>query len=407
VKINRVLVVSKAFPYPPTYGYAMRAWQVLRALAVNGKEIDLLTFGTRAELETHGETIRQICRRVDVVPQIIRSLSTGNDYAGRLWAGMFRTPYGVKRFRSNSMRAEIRSRLRNAEYDAVVCDTPYSSVNFPRSLPVPLAMSTQNIEHILLQRYLAYEKGPIKRAYAWLEWRKLRRWERDACSWASVVVVCSEHDRAAMLEICPRASIVVAPNIVEIDDYSIAGLESGPTMLYVGTLGWYPNRDAVDFFVQEILPHIRRELPSARFVVVGRGASEQFRRRLAGIAGVELAGEVPDVRTEIAKAALCVVPLRIGSGTRLKILEAAAMAKAIVSTHVGAEGLNFVDGREIVLADEPRSFARAAVSLLTDPCRRRELGFLARKRVEEQYSFPVLRAAVHEMLAELGREAQR
>jgi len=83
------------------------------------------------------------------------------------------------------------------------------------------------------------------------------------------------------------------------------------------------------------------------------------------------------------------------------------MAKAIVSTHVGAEGLNFVDGREIVLADEPRSFARAAVSLLTDPCRRRELGFLARKRVEEQYSFPVLRAAVHEMLAELGREAQR
>jgi glycosyltransferase involved in cell wall biosynthesis len=195
---------------------------------------------------------------------------------------------------------------------------------------------------------------------------------------------------------------MVVPNVVDTDHYQPSGAEEPCTVLYQGGMDWYPNRDAVEFFVSAILPRLRASVPEARFVVGGRSPSDEFRRRFAAVPGIEFTGTVPDMRTEIARAAVCVVPLRIGSGTRLKILEAAAMAKPIVSTRVGAEGLDFVGGREIVLADEPKAFAEAVADLLRDASRRRELGRAARRRAQECYSLPVLRTAVSAAFAELS-----
>jgi polysaccharide biosynthesis protein PslH len=143
--------------------------------------------------------------------------------------------------------------------------------------------------------------------------------------------------------------------------------------------------------------------PDATFRVAGRGASGELRQRFLGVSGVQFEGTVPDMRAELARAAVCVVPLRIASGTRLKILEAAALTKAIVSTRVGAEGLDFVDGKEILLADAPRTFARAVAELVADLGRRRSLGLAARQRVEAQYGFPHLREAVGRALASFNR----
>jgi glycosyltransferase involved in cell wall biosynthesis len=166
-------------------------------------------------------------------------------------------------------------------------------------------------------------------------------------------------------------------------------------------MDWFPNRDAVTFFVARILPVLKQSVLHIRFVVAGRNPPPAFVSKFAGVSGIEFTGNVPDMRTEIAKAAVCIVPLRIGSGTRLKILEAAAMAKPVVSTRIGAEGLNFVDGEEIVLADEPRAFAHAIVDLLADPARRRTMGGAARRRVEIQYSISALRGALRTVLAQL------
>src|SRR5439155_958354 len=168
------------------------------------------------------------------------------------------------------------------------------------------------------------------------------------------------------------------------------------TVLFQGGMDWQPNRDAVEFFAAEILPWLRRRVPSARFRVAGRSPAESFRRRFAGIDGLEFTGTVADMRDEIAKATVCVVPLRIGSGTRLKILEAGAMAKPMVSTGLGAEGLELVDGEEIVLADEPRAFADAVAALLHDAAGRDELGRGARLRVEKQYSLSVFKTALRD-----------
>jgi len=378
----------------------MRIWMLLKALAANGHEVDLLSFGQQAQLETYSAEIRRVCRSAHVVPYAPASLSSGADYWCRLATLPSMMPYSVVRYRCRAMKASIHIRLQAHQIDAVLCDSPYSLVNIPVALAEPLIVNSENIEHILLLRYLAIERNPARRAYAWLESQKLRRWEQYACARAGSVMVCSEHDRSVMAKLSPGTPITMVPNVVDTDQYipTLDGDDS--TVLYTGGMDWYPNRDAVEFFVSRILPELRSLIPTAKFIVAGRNPSEEFRRRFAGVPQVEFTGTVLDIRAEIAKAAVCVVPLRIGSGTRLKILEAGAMAKPIVSTRVGAEGLNFIDGEDIMLADEPAAFAHAVAGLLVNTSYRQRLGQAARRRVEEQYSFLVLQTGVYEAIAE-------
>jgi glycosyltransferase involved in cell wall biosynthesis len=201
--------------------------------------------------------------------------------------------------------------------------------------------------------------------------------------------------------------VAVVPNIIDVDAYRLSPSSDGLNVLYLGGLDWYPNRDAVEFFVSAILPELTRLVPSAKFVVAfspDHAPPGEFLQRFTKIPQVHFV-QTEDPRAEIAKSCVFAVPIRIGSGTRFKILEAAAMGKPIVSTTVGAEGLDFVNADEILLTDEPRIFARAVATLLTDECSRIALGQAARHRAEQQYSFSVLRTAVREALSELARKS--
>ncbi len=173
------------------------------------------------------------------------------------------------------------------------------------------------------------------------------------------------------------------------------------TILFTGGMDWYPNRDAVEFFAFSILPRILRRVPGPDLSSSGAIPRQSSGTAWRGYPSIEFTGAVPDMRPQTARAAVCVVPLRIGSGTRLKILEASAAAKPVVSTAVGAEGLDFADGSEILLADEPESFASAVVDLLSDEQRRRSLGAAARRRVEQSYSLAILRVALRETIGML------
>jgi glycosyltransferase involved in cell wall biosynthesis len=193
----------------------------------------------------------------------------------------------------------------------------------------------------------------------------------------------------------------VVPNCVDTESYQPVEDDDGTTVLFIGAMDWLPNRDALDFLRLRILPQLLALAPAATLVVAGRNPSSHLRRRFTGIPGLRFAGVVEDTRPLLARAAAFVAPLRIGSGTRIKILEAAAMAKAIVSTTLGAEGLELSNGNEILLADEPQRFARAVADLLLDPGRRRALGRAARRRVAENYSLLVLRHALRGAFTEL------
>jgi len=197
----------------------------------------------------------------------------------------------------------------------------------------------------------------------------------------------SETDRALLAAIAPDAATFAVSTGVDTSYFAPNGVPEMPIhLVFTGSMDWYPNEDAMLHFMQTILPSIRREIPAVSLTVAGRNPSGRL-VQAAGEAGVLITGTVDDIRPEIAKAAVYVVPLRIGGGTRLKIFEAFAMGKAVVSTTIGAEGLPLVPGEHFLRADDPAEFARVVVSLLRDPVRRKALGASGRRLVEERYSW--------------------
>jgi glycosyltransferase involved in cell wall biosynthesis len=392
----RFLYLSLNVPVPADNGHTMRTWGTLRALKAEGHEVTLLCLAPDAAADIDSATLKLGCDAFEIVPHAGRPTSA--DYAGRLRALVSSRPYTVRRFASPALRARVAELLATESVTAAVCDTIFMTDNVPPNA-VPLIVNSPDVEHVVLSRYIAHERNPARRAYAVTELVKMQRWERAACRRAALMMVCSAADRAAFKALWPGVRAAVVPNVVDVEQYGPAPEGDPSIVLYSGGMDWLPNQDAAAYFALEIFPALRRRFPGLRFVVAGRTPPQGFRRRLSNIPGVEFTGRVPDMRAEIARAGLCVVPVRIGSGTRLKILEAAAMAKAIVSTRVGAEGLNFVAGEEIILADDPPSFIEAVTTLLNDPARRRAVGHAARRHVESTYNTANLQEALRTALS--------
>ena len=238
---------------------------------------------------------------------------------------------------------------------------------------------------------IRFAANPLVKLACWLESRALQRAERRYVQLADYVLAVSESNRASFAPYVDPRRISVIPTGVDTEYFQPShGPEQPDTMAFTGSMDWMPNEDGVAYFVGKILPLIRSQIPEAAFWAVGRLPP----RRLQALASdsVVVTGAVEDIRPYLAKAALCVVPLRSGSGTRIKIFEAMAMGKAVVSTTLGAEGLPVRHGENIILADEPADFARQVVDLLRDLRRRQQLGRAARQLVEQSYGWPAVAA---------------
>jgi len=402
----RLLVLSVTCPFPANNGVKMRTWSILRGLAAEGHELTVVAFADPVDTNGLQPELSRICRRVIQVPHQFKSVSQSKDYFGRAAHLFAPTPYGVAATKSPQMASQLTTLLSEQAFDALVCEQTDLLANLPPRLPLPLVVDFHNADYLIMERYARFERNPAKRLYALLESRKLRAWERRACQCAASAWACSEHDRKLLQELNPGLPMFVVPNVVDVDEYKADSSEDPRKILFQGGMDWYPNRDAVEFFVTQIFSRIQGQAPDVKFVVAGRNPPEEFRQRLSLVPGVEFTGTVPDMRAEIAGAAVCVVPLRMGSGTRLKILESAAMAKPIVSTRLGAEGLEFRDGEEIVLADQPAAFANVVLSLLSSATDRHRLGQAARKRAEQLYSLPALRVALRQALGTSEQKAR-
>ncbi len=379
---------------------------MLRALAANGHRIVYLGIASPRELQADGSSVHRLCEHAFAMPRNAETPPGLRVHLSRARNLLSRKPHSVEAMRSKSAAQRIRELLDSGCIDAVWCEQTQPLINVPDPLPVPLFLDNHNAEHVIWQRFLLHARNPVARLYARLESEKLREWERDSCERAKLALTCSEQDRRILRSLCPSTPFFVVPNALDTDRYLSASQEEPFKALFQGGMDWYPNRDAVQHFVKSILPEIRRRIPGIEFVVAGRSPSHAFRRRIARAPHVRFTGTLEDIRPEVAGAAVCVVPLRIGSGTRLKILEAAAMGKAIVSTRLGAEGLEFRHDEEIVLADDPSDFAQEVVRLMGDARRRNRLGLNARKRVEERYSFPVLCRTLKDAMAIAPEAAQ-
>src|SRR6185437_12464431 len=259
----------------------------------------------------------------------------------------------------------------------------------PHAAKLPrVVVDSHEIAYDLARQFAAAGTSLGRRVYAGANWRKLRHEELGTYRDADGVYLCSTEDEQRLLKHLPNACTVVIPNAADVDYYQPRVTDPRPdgrTVIYFGLLSTVPNIDAVIHFVNDIWPRIIEAHPDARCKIVGGKPP----RQLLALAGpqIELTGFVPDLRPHLASAAAVVVPLRLGGGTRLKIVEAMAMGKAIVSTTLGAEGIEAAKGRDILIEDEPEGFADAAVRLLAEPELAARIGRSARRLAVERYSW--------------------
>jgi glycosyltransferase involved in cell wall biosynthesis len=396
----KILLVCVEFPFPANNGVRLRNSYLLRALVELGHAVTLATFSHSTEADIlPSEFVGKVFVRQ--IPRKLASLSTGGDYMARLLGLLSPTPFSVSRFESTQMRHVIDEEHNRQAFDLILCDTDFSAVNLTHLKGTPVLLSHHNAEHLILSRYAQRERNLAKRAYASIEATKMRNWAKKAASLAQCHIVCSDNDRAEFIDL-GIDPIFVVPNIFEATAERGAVVDREPrTLIFQGGMDWLPNRDAVQFFASKILPKISSTFQEVQLIVAGRVGPSEFIKEMKKYPQVTFTGTVEDMSRYIRRAALSVVPLRIGSGTRLKILEASSYGVPVVSTSIGAEGLKFVNGSEILIADQPEDFAQAVARLLRDDELRDSLGAAAKIRVETDYSMNVfrqtLRTAIEDM----------
>lgn len=385
----RVLVLDEALPYPPDSGKRLRTWNLLRQLAPR-HDITLLAHGdgdARREAEA-----RQALQAAGLTVRTVAALPDPRGTA--LYAGLLRNcaspwPYSVAKHHTHRFGQAVRTELANTVYDAVQVEwTPYASYllrSSPSGAVPAFLIASHNIEAQIWERR-AQVAGPASAWYFRWQAAKMRRFETRAFAAAQCVTGVSELDAATAHQLGARRVGLVA-NGVDLGYFQPQPGEppASQEIVFVGALDWFPNQDAVEFFAGQVMPLIHAVMPEARFRVVGRRPPAAWPARLGP--GVDLVGEVADVRPELHRAAVAVAPLRIGGGSRIKILEALAMEKAVVATTVGAEGLNLEPGTHLQLADSTDALAARVLELLRAPRAAREMGRRGAAMVRTRYGW--------------------
>ena len=398
----RLLFLAHRLPFPPHNGAAIRTYNVLRLLA---REFDIvgLCFD-RFDKATHrlgldmrlaalvplGEfaafAIPQQQSRSRFLWDHVRSIASGRAYT-----------YFVHE--ESAFAKRLRTLLASEDFDLVHVD----SLDLVRFLPelrsLPVICTHHNVESELLRRRAANERSVIRRSYLHYQANLLAKEERSWMPRVALNVAVSDDDARLLSTIAPDARFASVPNGVD-DEYFRPAGDSEEGCVFVGGTTWYPNRDALAWFMNDILPTLRSQGQEAQVTWVGR-ASEQERQLYDGQNGVRLTGYVDDIRPFVTSSACFIAPLRVGGGTRLKILDAWSMGKAVVSTSVGCEGLAAVDGVNIRIADTPRAFAEAVSQVLSDADLRSRLGEAGRQTVERCYAWRVIGSSMLDLYKSL------
>jgi polysaccharide biosynthesis protein PslH len=383
----RLLVVTTKCPYPLNEGRALRTYNLLRE-AAREHEIVLCTF-VQSEAEQRGlEQMRSFCAEVHGVPLYMRGrwLSLAADLCRGSWS---EAPILAIKYRRRAMQALLGRLVEQGRFDAVHLDMLHLGELLPVVRRYPVVLVEHNVETALWERRVDNERSPLRRAYLRGQLRKLRSYEAGLCRRVQHVVTVSDRDAEALRAAAGPISCTTVPNAVDVEYFKPTDEPVEPGgLVYVGGLGWHPNLDAIDYFAEHILPKIAAVAPEVRLTVIGQLPGNNVIEHWRGNARVRCAGLVDDIRPLVARAAVFIVPLRIGGGTRLKILDALAMGKAVVSTAIGCEGLAVTHGRDILIADDAAEFAAAVVRVLQDASLRLALGRHGRACVEEHYRWP-------------------
>jgi polysaccharide biosynthesis protein PslH len=368
----RILWVKAGKILPVETGGRIRSYNILRHLAER-HAVHFVSYYSGARDKSYARDLREHLPDSESLPAGAPEGGIGQllHYAAHLPSAV---PFSVAKFTDQALRARLADIIERERPDVAVCDFLAPAENFPDRLPLPVVLFQHNVEHMIWVRQTRHERNPVKRAVYALEAAKMRRFEKAALGRFPDVVAVSDNDRELMQAMDGATRITVVPTGVDTSTYRVDASvgQAEPRVMFLGSMDWPANIDGVEWFCAEVWPVVRAAMPDALFQVVGRKPPARIQRLASE--SVEIVGGVESVLPYLRNAPVFVVPLRIGGGTRLKIYEAMAAQRAIVSTRVGAEGLDYADGRDIVIADDPRPFADAVVRLLRDRDAREAMG---------------------------------
>jgi polysaccharide biosynthesis protein PslH len=409
-----ILYVSPMPASPPRFGAQARVHGLMTQLARRHNLTAVILLDEEFDAEECRRAMQSYCREVVLVPNPHRSLLKHRLRQLRSLAST--RSFERLRVTVPALQRALDQVLLARRFDIVNLEFSFLGHFELRQAPsgerLPLlVVDSHNIDYELARQYARAGDSLARRLYARANWRKLRREELGIYRDADGVYLCSAADERRLLDQVPGVRTAVIPNAADVEYYQPRPTDPRPdgrTVVFFGLLSYVPNLDGVIHFVRDIWPRIAEAHPDARLKIVG-GRPPPSLLALAG-PRVELTGFVPDLRPHLAAAAAVVVPLRLGGGTRLKIVEAMAMGKAIVSTTLGAEGIEAAPGRDLLIEDQPAAFADAVNRLLADPHLAARIGQSARRLAVERYSWSGAAQALEDFyrrILQLGSLRQR
>ncbi len=405
----QILWIKSDFVDPPDTGGKIRTYNLLCELNKRC-HVTYIALKNTAGVSSQADTTHWATRVITYPFQ--EEQKAGIGFALRVLARMLsRHPYIVQKYHSPEIKKcqqELVSSAGEAsecgEETVLICDFLEMTDNVNWSLPCPKILFQHNVESVIWRRYFENERHLLKKAYFWFEHQRMKRYEGRVCNRFDLVIAVSPRDQ----EVLQRQLGVTAPiKVIDtgVDTEYFTPPADSPSvpgrLLFLGSLDWMPNIDGITWFVREIYPSIKQACPEVALDIVGRRPTAAVHSLAGNDDSITIHGSVPDVRPYITHADVFIVPLRVGSGTRLKIFEAMAMERSVVSTTIGAEGLPVEDGRHLVLADSSEAYATAVVSLLQDSQRKLALAEAGRALVCQKHSWAVIGEKLRQMCSQL------
>jgi sugar transferase (PEP-CTERM/EpsH1 system associated) len=399
-----ILWLSHFIPYPPKGGNLQRSFYLIKEVAKKNR-VFLLAFNQKILLPTpeavkeSTEKLKEYCEHVQVF-----NIPSEKSKLARFWllfSNLFIPfPYSVKQFWSPSMKHAIKEIICKYKIDLVHFDiidlAQYASIIGGAKK----AMNHHNVESLLLLRRAQAVRNPLKKLYLYIQGKKLRKYESEKLSQFDLNLVVSEKDMKELEQFSPEARIEVIPNGTDTEYfYPCDSLIKGNNIIFAGGMSWFPNQDAVLYFLKSIWPLAKREIPDLKLTLIGHHPPRKVVKQ-SHKDEIEVMGFVDDIRPLVAKATAYIVPIRVGGGTRLKILDAFACGKAVISTSIGCEGIDVTPGKNILIGDSPQEFADQIIKVCSDTELMKSLGKEGRKLVEEKYAWKIIGQRLNNLISD-------
>ena len=383
-----ILWLKTELLHPVDKGGKIRTYQMLKELK-RDHQITYLTLDDGEAAVDAREKATEYCHEVITIPHYTSAKFSATFYSELASNLLSPLPYAIKKYESAQMREQVVTLGASRRFDLIVCDFLAPAANVPREVACPRVLFQHNVEAMIWKRHYEVQSNPLKQAYLRGQWRKMRAFESEACRRFDAVVTVSREDREMVVREYEAEDVYDVPTGVDVEFFKPSGdvAPEANNLVFTGSMDWLPNEDAIRYFTEQIMPLIKQKVPGVTLTVVGRNPYPGLLELSKRDDSIVVTGRVDDVRPFMEKAAAYIVPLRIGGGTRLKIFEAMAMEKAVVSTTVGAEGLPVRNDQELILADTPEAFAGSVVRLLQDQTMARSLGQRAAVRVRETFGW--------------------